>query len=194
MIGDAGVGKTHLIRKFQKEEGEIAPTLMVDMVRFQQHLDEPDINVNVVIWDTAGQEKYTKLNNNYYKKADAFMLVYDVTVKESFENLERWLKVVQEHKGDDVIMLLVGNKIDIQEKRQISPEQGKEFASNNQMFFMETSAITNENDCVAQAFMKIIEETAQQVMVRQTKEFENLIEKERETMLSIETNDSGCKC
>ena len=95
------------------------------------------------IWDTAGQEKFRNINTSYYKGANGILVVYDITNKESFEGLTSWLIEIEKNSSKDVYKLLIGNKNDLEEKRQITYDEGKEFASINGMEFFETSAKTS---------------------------------------------------
>ena len=94
------------------------------------------------IWDTAGQEKFRNINTSYYKGANGILVVYDITNKETFDGLTSWLIEIEKNSSKDVYKLLIGNKNDLEDKRQISYNEGKEFASINGMEFFETSAKT----------------------------------------------------
>jgi Ras-related protein Rab-1A len=94
------------------------------------------------IWDTAGQEKFRNINSSYYKGANGILVVYDITNKETFDGLNSWLIEIEKNSSKDVYKLLIGNKNDLEEKREITFEEGKEFASINGMEFFETSAKT----------------------------------------------------
>ncbi len=95
------------------------------------------------IWDTAGQEKFRNINGSYYKGANGILVVYDITNKETFDGLNSWLIEIEKNSSKDVYKLLIGNKNDLEEKRQITYDEGKEFASINGMEFFETSAKTS---------------------------------------------------
>ena len=95
------------------------------------------------IWDTAGQEKFRNINTSYYKGANGILVVYDITNKETFDGLNSWLIEIEKNSSKDVYKLLIGNKNDLEEKRQITYDEGKEFASINGMEFFETSAKTS---------------------------------------------------
>ena len=94
------------------------------------------------IWDTAGQEKFRNINTSYYKGANGILVVYDITNKETFKGLTSWLIEIEKNSSKDVYKLLIGNKADLEEKRDIKKEEGQEFASINGMEFFETSAKT----------------------------------------------------
>ena len=94
------------------------------------------------IWDTAGQEKFRNINTSYYKGANGILVVYDITNKETFDGLTSWLIEIEKNSSKDVYKLLIGNKNDLEDKRQVTYNEGKEFASINGMEFFETSAKT----------------------------------------------------
>ena len=94
------------------------------------------------IWDTAGQERFKNIQASYYKGANGILVVYDITNKESFENLSSWLIEIEKNGNKNVYKFLIGNKNDLEDQRVITKEQGDEFASINGMDFFETSAKT----------------------------------------------------
>ena len=106
--------------------------------------------VKLQIWDTAGQEKFRNINSTYYKGANGILVVYDITCRSSFDGLTPWLIEIEKSSNKDVYRLLIGNKNDLEDKRVISFDEGKEFASVNGMQFFETSAKTS--DKVQEAF------------------------------------------
>jgi len=99
----------------------------------------------VQVWDTAGQETFRSITRSYYKNSACSFLVYDITNRETFKNLNTWLEECKSQTPKTIFMVLVGNKIDLSDKRQVSTEEGKEFAAKNNMLFIETSAKTNYN-------------------------------------------------
>ena len=97
------------------------------------------------IWDTAGQERFKNIIVSYYRGAHGILLVYDVTDKDSFKNLTNWLIEIEKNSSKNVLKILIGNKSDLEEKRVISYNQGKEFADTYGLKFIETSAKKNFN-------------------------------------------------
>ena len=96
---------------------------------------------NLEIWDTAGQESYLSITRSYYRGTDCCLLVYDVTRRESFDHLGRWLQEARQNAANpDLVLMLVGNKADLEAKRQISRAEGKAFADLHGMLFVELSA------------------------------------------------------
>ena len=108
------------------------------------------------IWDTAGQERFRAIQASYYKGSNGILVVYDITDRKSFDNLNSWLIEIEKNGNKNVYKLLIGNKSDLEDLRQVSKEEGKEFAEINGMEFMETSA--KENFQVQEAFIKLTRE------------------------------------
>ena len=94
------------------------------------------------IWDTAGQERFKNITASYYRGGNGVLVVYDITDRDSFENLNSWLIEIEKNANKNVYKLLIGNKCDLQDKRQVSFQEGKDFAESNGMKFIETSAKT----------------------------------------------------
>lgn len=122
-----------------------------------KHIDMDGKRVKLTIWDTAGQERFRTLTSSYYRGAHGVVLVYDVTRTDSFENLEQWLKEVQlysPNNGENVIKLLVGNKIDL-DVRKVSRERAEAWARSHGMLFLEASAKTKAG--IRQVFMEVVQ-------------------------------------
>ncbi len=158
LIGDSGVGKTNLLSRFSSNifEDNTRNTIGVD---FSTH----DIQINnktvkVQFWDTAGQEKYRALASAYYKNAHGAVIVYDITRKETFENVNNWLTELRDHSDKDVQIIVLGNKCDLDSQRKVSVDEGRKLAEQRGLFFMETSAKSNANDCVGKSFHILLEE------------------------------------
>lgn len=145
LIGNASVGKTSLLKTYTSNpfQNKYMPTVGVD---FQVvTLKYKEIIAKVHIWDTAGEERFKSISSNYYRSSHGFIYVYDITDADSLNSLENWITLTNEHTNSNVINFLVGNKIDLENDRKVSTNQGKEFASKHNLIFLETSAKTNEN-------------------------------------------------
>ena len=92
------------------------------------------------IWDTAGQERFKNITASYYRGGNGVLVVYDITDRDSFENLNSWLIEIEKNANKNVYKLLIGNKCDLEEKRKVTYQEGKDFAASNGMQFIETSA------------------------------------------------------
>ena len=158
MVGDAGVGKSSILLRFTDDtfDKHLSSTIGVDfkvkMLRKQRK------DIKITIWDTAGQERFRTLTSSYYRGAHGIMLVYDVTRKETFDNLHTWLGEVEQYcsgRGKDIIKLLVANKIDKDGDREVSWSQGAAWARGKGMLFIEASAKTNVG--IAQVFDEVVQ-------------------------------------
>ena len=98
--------------------------------------------VKLQIWDTAGQERFKNITASYYRGGNGVLVVYDITERETFENLNTWLIEIEKNANKNVYKLLIGNKCDLEDKRQVTYQEGKDFADSNGMKFIETSAKT----------------------------------------------------
>jgi len=158
-IGESGVGKSSLIQRFVEDrfDPEMAATIGVDF-RIRS-INIEDKLVKLAIWDTAGQERFRTLTPSYYRGGQGMILVYDVSCRSSFENLEHWLLEVDTYcTRSDAVKMLVGNKID-QERRTVSREEGLQFARKHRMLFIEASARTS--DGVQVAFEELVQKILQ---------------------------------
>ena len=112
--------------------------------------------VNVAIMDTSGQERFRSLNSQYYKSADGILLVYDISNRASFDEIKDYYnEEIKEKCKPEIKVILLGNKTDLEEKREIAPEEGANFAAENNYMFMETSCL--KNTYVADCFETLIE-------------------------------------
>lgn len=161
MIGDAAVGKSSMLIRFTDDafDEHIQSTIGVDFK--VKHLELNNKRIKLTVWDTAGQERFRTLTSSYYRGAQGVVMVYDVTRRDSFDNLDHWLKEVKlysPNNGEGVIKLLVGNKIDLAEggtsERQVDRTEGEEWARNHGMLFLEASAKTKMG--VQESFMEVV--------------------------------------
>ena len=116
-----------------------------------------DKQVKLQIWDTAGQESFRSITRSYYRGAAGALLVYDITRRDTFQHLTRWLEEARQHSQSNMVIMLIGNKNDLEHRRAVSTEEGKTFAEQHGLIFLETSAKTAYN--VEKAFIN----TAQKI-------------------------------
>lgn len=114
-------------------------------------VDVKDKKVKLQIWDTAGQESFRSITRSYYRGAAGALLVYDITRKETFQHLTRWLEEARQNGNSTMIIMLIGNKSDLNDRRQVTKAEGEAFAKANNLIFLETSAKTAAN--VEEAFV-----------------------------------------
>ena len=146
VIGDSGVGKSCLAIKAIKNyfEDLYAPTVGFEFLSFSVKIN--DETVKLQIWDTCGQEAYRSLINSFYRNSSFAILVYSIDNKDSFENLEAWLNDIKTQSNPDIKIILIGNKVDLEDKREVTKEMGEQFCADHDLcFFMETSAKTGFN-------------------------------------------------
>ena len=143
-LGDQNVGKSSILNRFLSDTfvEEYQATIGLDFQSKNVQIDNQD--VHLLLYDTAGQEKFRSLIPMYTRDANIILLVYDITNKESFENLYAWLKDLTNINFDEVIICIVGNKIDLNEKREVSNEEGQKYAQEHDFIFQEVSAKTGE--------------------------------------------------
>ena len=145
ILGDAGVGKTSLITRFcdnsfkQSYNNTIGVDFRLVSLKYKKKITK------IHIWDTAGQERFRSLALNYINNSHGFVFVYDLTDKSSFDNINSWIDLVLEKNKKSVFNFLIGNKCDIENKRQVSENDGQELAKEKNLFFLETSAKTDQN-------------------------------------------------
>lgn len=150
LIGDSGVGKTCVLFRFSEDafNTSFISTIGIDFKIRTIELDGKKIKLQ--IWDTAGQERFRTITTAYYRGAMGIMLVYDITNEKSFENIKNWIRNIEENASADVEKMLLGNKCELNEKRQVSRERGEALAIEYGIKFMETSAKASIN--VEEAF------------------------------------------
>lgn len=152
IIGDSGVGKSCLLLQFTDKRFEPLHDLTIGVEFGARMVAIDSKNVKLQIWDTAGQESFRSITRSYYRGACGALLVYDVTRRETFAHLQTWLEDAKANSNTAITIMLIGNKCDLESKRQVSREEGEAFAKANGLVFMETSAKTAQN--VDEAFLR----------------------------------------
>jgi len=189
MIGDSGVGKSSILLRFTDDdfEEDRPCTIGVDFKTKMMDLDGK--RINLTIWDTAGQEKFRSLTSSYYRGTQGIILVYDVTIRASFDAVTHWLSEVEMYTTNkDVIMMLVGSKID-KPNREISREEGIKFAKSKSMLFIECSAKTKLG--IQQAFEELVQKILDTPSLWDTKK-KSQTATVTPTAVDNDSNQSGC--
>jgi len=139
-LGDQSVGKTSIITRFMYDtfDSTYQATIGIDFLSKTMYLE--DRTVRLQLWDTAGQERFRSLIPSYIRDSSVAVVVYDITNRTSFLNTAKWIDDVRTERGTDVVMMLVGNKTDLADKRQVSVEEGEARAKDHDIMFIETSA------------------------------------------------------
>lgn len=128
LIGDSGVGKSNIMSRYLKDEFSIETKTTVGVEFGAKKLELNGMSIKAQIWDTAGQERYKSITNAYYKGAKGALLVFDITRKESFDNVDRWIAELKNNGDADVTIVLIGNKCDLENERQVTRELAQEKA------------------------------------------------------------------
>ena len=120
LVGDSGVGKTNLLTRFSKNEFSLESKTTIGVEFATKTITtETGHVIKAQIWDTAGQDRYRAIASSYYKGAAGALVVYDITKPQSFENVDKWLKEVREHGAENMVLMLIGNKSDLEKDRQV---------------------------------------------------------------------------
>ncbi|KAH7825265.1 Rab6a [Monocercomonoides exilis] len=143
--GDQSVGKTSIIARFMYDtfESYYKPTIGIDFLSKTIYLDEQTVRLQ--LWDTAGQERFRALIPSYIRDCSAAIIVYDITSRQTFDNVEGWVNDVRAERGDDVVIMIVGNKADASDRREVSQEEGEAKAKELKCMFTEASAKAGYN-------------------------------------------------
>jgi small GTP-binding protein len=161
VVGDSGVGKTNLIRRFIQDDFQSNSKATVGVEFFSKSFKINDNVFKIEIWDTAGQERYKSITAAYYKGAKGGLVVYDVTSKTSFDNVDNWVSEIKEKASTDMKTMMIGNKIDLKDERAVSTEEALEKAKLLELPLMEASALDSTN--VKQAFYDLLKEMYKEV-------------------------------
>ncbi|XP_073010040.1 ras-related protein RHN1-like isoform X1 [Typha latifolia] len=145
LLGDMGTGKTSIVLRFVKGQYFDCQESTIGAAFFSQILSLNEATIKFDIWDTAGQERYHSLAPMYYRGAAAAIVVYDISSSDSFTRAQKWVQELQRQGNPYLVMALVGNKVDLETKRKVEAEKGMQYAEENGLFFIETSAKTAEN-------------------------------------------------
>lgn len=186
IIGDTGAGKTNIVTKYINDyfDGVSRPTIGVEFFQKELSLESSEglkSDVKLQIWDTAGQERFRGMASSYYRKAFGVLLVYDITNRESFINLDKWLEEVHSYTDSGIEMMLIGNKKDLVHERQVTTEEGLDFSKRHNLLFYETSALRNEDKLIEELFNTLARRIHQNAGSKVAKESttENVVKKQK---------------
>ena len=155
------MGKTSLVQRFMGDDnvGTPAATLSVDFRVKRLEIDKQRVRLHV--WDTAGQERFDSLSYKYYRGANGVLLVYDITVRKSFEDITMWLENIRKHCHQEINAVLVGNKCDLNGNRQVPAAEAEKLADELNMAFFETSATDDVH--VNKAYLELVKSIMNQM-------------------------------
>jgi len=154
LVGDTSVGKTNIMTKYISNEFNSNSKATVGVELGTKNFIIDGKSIKAQIWDTAGQERYRSITSAYYKGAKGCLLVYDITNQSSFDNIDKWLSDLKVNGDEEMSIILIGNKCDLENERKISKNDGEEKAKLNKMAFLETSALNGTN--ISKAFEQLI--------------------------------------
>ena len=187
IIGDSGVGKSCMLLRFADNEftDSYISTIGVDFKI--KTLNVEGTNVKLQIWDTAGQDRFRTITSSYYRHAQGIIIAYDITDRQSFSNVQKWLEEITRYATEDVAKLIVGNKCDLESERVVKFEDGKQMANSFDIPFIETSAKSSTN--VINAFMEMATTIKKHLGINTTNKNPN-----KQLIESEEISYSGCEC
>ena len=145
IIGDTSVGKSCMLLQFTDKRFQPVHDITIGVEFGARLITVDDLQIKLQIWDTAGQESFRSITRSYYRDAAGALLVYDITQRESFNHLSRWLEEARSNGNANMTIMLIGNKCDLEHRRAVSTKEGEEFAAEHGLYFMETSAKTSAN-------------------------------------------------
>lgn len=192
-LGEQSVGKTSLITRFMYDsfDNTYQATIGIDFLSKTMYLE--DRTVRLQLWDTAGQERFRSLIPSYIRDSTVAVVVYDITNYNSFQQTSKWIDDVRTERGNDVIIMLVGNKTDLSDKRQVTTEEGEKKSKELNVMFIETSAKAGYN--VKQLFRRVAAALPGMESTTDKANKEDLIEvKLKDTPAESQPQESGCWC
>lgn len=138
------VGKSNIISRYTYNRFLPEHEITIGCEFMSKNVIHEDRSIRIQLWDTAGQEAFRAITRSYYKNSACAIIVYDITNKKSFENVKSWLNECKEMCSKDILLVIIGNKSDLNNKRTVSIDEGKNFAEENNVSFFETSALNGE--------------------------------------------------
>jgi len=161
IIGDTAVGKSCLLLQFTDKRFQPVHDLTIGVEFGARMVTIDGKQIKLQIWDTAGQESFRSITRSYYRGAAGALLVYDITRRDTFNHLTTWLEDARQHSSSNMVIMLIGNKSDLEARRDVKKEEGEAFAREHGLVFMETSAKTAAN--VEEAFINTAKEIYQKI-------------------------------
>ena len=159
LIGDSCVGKSNILLKYLKNEFDPNSRATVGVEFGTKNIFLNNKKIKIQIWDTAGEERYRSITSAYYKGAKGALIVYDITKKSSFNNIDKWISDLKLNGDKNICIIILGNKSDLEDKREVNKEEGIKKSEMYKTAFLETSALNGEN--INKAFDELIEQIIQ---------------------------------
>ena len=159
LIGDSSVGKSNILLQYLKGQFDPNSKATVGVEFGTKNIEINNKKIKIQIWDTAGQERYRSITSAYYRGAKGAFIVYDITRKTTFDNIDRWVADLKANGDDNISIVLIGNKLDLEDKREVQKDEGVKKSEEFKTAFMETSALNGDN--IDKAFDELIEQIYQ---------------------------------
>ena len=204
LIGDSGGGNTNLLGRYLKKEYKEETKATVGVEFGEKKYELNGLKIKAQIWDTAGQERYKAITRMYYKGAKGALIVFDLSSKNTFQNVEKWYNEIKKTADPNINLILIGNKSDLKDKRQISTEEGENKAKEMNVAYLETSALNCDN--VDKAFDALIEAISKKMKMEIEAEEEenddnnndniqnkNFKDEKQNQMINLNTDNKGNK-
>jgi len=193
LIGDSGVGKTNILSRYNNNEFSLTTQPTVGVEFGNKVIKKENKSIKLQLWDTAGQERYKAITNAFYKGSKGAFVVYDISRKTSFLNIDKWIGELKTNGSEDILIILVGNKSDLEDKREVSTDEGEKKAKQYGIAFCETSALQGKN--IEYAFNILIDEILLEIDNTKEKEMKNnkVNNKKKSKGIMLNTNDKNHK-
>ncbi|KXH76323.1 MAG: hypothetical protein AM326_07260 [Candidatus Thorarchaeota archaeon SMTZ-45] len=169
MLGDGAVGKTAMTTRFTQNffDTDYKRTIGSDFAVKRLQLDDINAHVTLQIWDLAGQPRFESVRQGFYRGARGGLLLYDVTRRRTFINIENWKEEAFRSLQKEIPLVVVANKVDLKDSRVVATEEGEEYAKNNSFMYVESSALTGEN--VEEAYANLC-----RIMIEESKDISEM--------------------
>lgn len=145
IVGDSSVGKSNILTRYTQNVFDLNSKATVGVELSTKLYRKNNEIISVNLWDTAGQERFAAITSAYYKGSSGAIIVYDITKRKTFDNIDKWYSEIVAKCPSDLVIVLVGNKMDLEEEREVKYQEGLDKAKDLGMAFMETSALTAQN-------------------------------------------------
>ena len=182
LIGSSGVGKSSILQRYIQKVFNDSYSCTIGVDFFMKSIDIGDKSIKLQLWDTAGTEKFRSITTGYYRGANAAFVVFDLTSKPSFKSLNEWIENYYKYSNPDSEknVILIGNKSDLVDKREVTEEEIENFAKDNNIMYFETSAKDGKN----------IDECFYFISEKLMKQYDSNKEKEKEKRTDLINNES----
>ena len=185
LIGDSSVGKSNILLKYLKDEFDPNSKATVGVEFGTKNIILNNKKIKAQIWDTAGEERYRSITSAYYKGAKGAFIVYDITRRNTFDNIDKWIVDLKTNGDKNISIVLIGNKSDLEDKREVKKDEGVKKSEECKTAFLETSALNGDN--IYKAFDELIE----QIYINHYSNIEE--EKEMEIDKGVNLNEENQK-